>query len=153
MPRPGHLLLFTLILDTGLRRGEALALRWDDVDLDGCELNVRQSLKDVNGRLQFGKPKTASGERTVRLAPPVVAMLREHRKHQLAERLAAGPAREGAGEGGDLVLVTARGKPLRPRNVYRRLEQLIERSGLPPAGLQGSGARHRASLTRAPGTC
>jgi integrase len=65
-----------LVLATGLRKGEALRLRWEDVDLDAATLTVVES-------------KTDAGERTIGIPPFVVAALRSHRARQAAERLAA----------------------------------------------------------------
>jgi integrase len=129
--------LFVVTLTTGLRRGEAIGLRWEDVDFEQRWLHVRQNITDVNGHLNKGKPKTPSGQRDVKLPPSAVPLLLEHRKRQLEQRLAAGSKWEGAGEFGDLVFTTGYGKPLHPRNVYRRLTQLIQRAGLPHTGLHG----------------
>ena len=52
-----HEALYTVALHTGLRQGELLGLRWDDVDLEGGRLSVRRSLKVTNHRLDFGLPK------------------------------------------------------------------------------------------------
>ena len=65
-----------LIVATGLRKGEALALRWDRVDLDGGTLRVAATLGRVDGALMITEPKTARSRRTVPLSPAVVAMLR-----------------------------------------------------------------------------
>ncbi|MEJ7665374.1 MAG: hypothetical protein WKG07_40555 [Hymenobacter sp.] len=59
--------VFEVIAACGLRRGEALGLRWSDVDLTSRVLHVRQTLSDVDGRLVFGTPKT-TGERGERPA-------------------------------------------------------------------------------------
>ena len=67
---------------TGLRQGELLALRWEDVDLDARRLRVRFSI--ARGRIT--KPKTRASERTVPLPAPVVKVLKEHR---LASRYGA----------------------------------------------------------------
>ena len=58
--------LYVLALTTGLRRGELLALRWDDVDLGSRQLHVRRALQRVGGKLQMVEPKTGSSVRTVR---------------------------------------------------------------------------------------
>jgi integrase len=130
--------LYILTLTTGLRRSEVLGLRWQDVDLDEGMLHVRQKLTQVNGALVFGnKMKTPSGRRDIPLHPQVVERLREHRKQQLTLRMAAGPRWVGAGEGGELVFCTREGKPLTPRNIYRRLNQLIARLGISRAMLHG----------------
>jgi integrase len=129
--------LYHVVLSTGLRRGEVLGLRWQDVDLDAGVLNVRQAIVDVNGHLVPGEPKTASGEREAHLHPAVVEMLREHRTQQLEQRVRIGAKWVGAGKSGDLVFTTPRGKTIRPTNVWRRLQQLAERAGLAPIGLHG----------------
>lgn len=59
--------LFELLVNTGLRRGEALALQWSDVDLEAGTLRVRGTLARVNGRLEVTEPKTAKSKRTVPL--------------------------------------------------------------------------------------
>jgi integrase len=77
-------------LATGMRRGELLALRWKDVDLDGGKLRVEQSLEQTKiGGVRFKAPKTKHGRRAISLAPSVVAELRTYRRQQ--QDVAAGP--------------------------------------------------------------
>ena len=76
----------------GLRRGEALGLAWDDVDLDDGSLVVRQALQRVGGRLVLDEPKTRGSRRRVELPGAVVVALRAHRSRQREVRLAAGEA-------------------------------------------------------------
>src|SRR5262249_61485610 len=86
--------IVALALATGLRRGELLALRWSDVDLDGGALRVEQALEETTrGGLVFKSPKTRHGRRTVTLPPSTVAMLREHWKAQQEQRLFLGLGR------------------------------------------------------------
>jgi integrase len=59
--------LFRLMLATGLRRGEALALHWSDIDLDRAMLRVRWTLTRTSKGLQLGEPKTEKSRRTVPL--------------------------------------------------------------------------------------
>ncbi len=130
--------LYIVTLTTGMRRSEVLGLRWQDVDLDEGVVHVRHKLTQVNGALISGnKTKTPSGRRDIPLHPRVVERLREHRQQQLTQRLAAGERWVGAGEAGELVFCTRDGKPLTPRNIYRRLNQLIERLGISHAMLHG----------------
>jgi integrase len=75
-------------LGTGMRRGELLALRWKDVDLDGAKLRVEQSLEQTKrGGLVFKSPKTKHGRRTVTLPTSTVVVLRAHWKATLERRL------------------------------------------------------------------
>jgi integrase len=72
-----------LFLATGMRRGELLALRWKDVDLDGARLRVEQSLEQTKLGLRFKSPKTKHGRRAITLPASVVIELRAQRaKHQ-----------------------------------------------------------------------
>jgi integrase len=82
-------------LGTGLRRSELLALRWQDVDLDAGHLRVERALEQTKrGGLLFKEPKTKYGRRLVTLPPSTVALLREHRRAQLEQRLALGLGKE-----------------------------------------------------------
>ena len=67
--------LFELVVNTGLRRGEALALQWSDVDLEAGTLRVRGTLARVHGRLEVTEPKTARSKRTVPLSEPAAQVL------------------------------------------------------------------------------
>jgi integrase len=81
----------SVALATGLRRSELLALRWQDVDLDGATATVERALEQTKrGGLVFKPPKTRYGRRTITLPPSTVAELRAHRKSQAEQRLALG---------------------------------------------------------------
>ena len=78
-------------LGSGLRRGELLALRWQDVDFDGATLRVEQAVEQTKrGGTILKAPKTRHGRRAVSLAPATVAVLREHWRAQQETRLALG---------------------------------------------------------------
>jgi integrase len=109
-----------------LRRGELLALQWEDVDLGSRQLHVRRALQRVGGKLQMVEPKTGSSLRTVVLPKLAVRYLREHRKRQNAERLALGDAWREHG----LVFASSVGTPIEPRNVNRRWNELRAKAGL-----------------------
>ena len=103
----GHRLsaLYVLALYLGLRRGELLGLRWQDVDLDEAKLEVVHTLQRVGGALRLVPPKTEDSARTVPLPPVCVEALRAHQQRQAAER-----ARGVAGLGGSRVRL-----PVSPR--------------------------------------
>jgi integrase len=79
-------------LGTGMRRGEILAVRWKDVDLNSGVLSVRASLEQTSQGVSVKEPKTAKGRRTVALPAFVVEVLRKHRTEQAKQRLALGSA-------------------------------------------------------------
>ena len=118
--------LFRLMLATGLRRGEALALHWSDVDLDAGLLRVRWTLSRTSQGLQLDEPKTDKSRRTVPLPRSAVETLRAHRTRQLEEQRTAAEVWQEHG----LVFTTEIGTPLEPRNVLRRFEVFAERAGL-----------------------
>jgi integrase len=120
--------LVAVALSIGLRRGEALALRWSDVDLDGGSLTVRRTLSRVGNGLTFTTPKSGKS-RTVPLPAPSLRILQEHRQALIAERLALGPAWTDL----DLVFPSRLGTAAEPRNVQREFHALVARAGLPAA--------------------
>ncbi len=84
--------LAIVLLTLGLRKGEALALRWEDVDLDGDEpsVTIKATLYRVSGKeLAPGPTKTKGSEGTIPLVEPALSALRRHRRRQPAERLEA----------------------------------------------------------------
>ena len=109
---------YVLALHTGMRRGELLGLKWDDVDASGATLRVRRTqTREGNGkRLAFGEPKTKKSRRTVRLTPGAQDALKRHRARQAEERLAAGGLYEDRG----LVFAGKTGGLIDPSNLRLR---------------------------------
>lgn len=85
-----HAPLFELLVNTGLRRGEALALHWSDINLDAKLLRVRGTLARVAGKLIVTETKTPKSRRVVPLSPTAERLLRNIRANQRAERPRAG---------------------------------------------------------------
>ncbi len=71
--------LYVLALNTGMRQGELLALRWREVDLDAGSLQVRATLQRTREGFTFSEPKTAHSRRQIALTRPAVEALRSHR--------------------------------------------------------------------------
>lgn len=124
-------LVLRFILGTGLRRGEALATRWSEVDLDRGELKVKGSLVRQSRQLQVIEPKTARSRRTVSLSPAMVDLLRAHRSHQNQERLLAANMWEQTG----FVFSTEFGQPADPRNLLRTVRLACAKADLPEIGV------------------
>jgi integrase len=88
----GHPLHAIAVLDlaSGLRRGEIVALRLIDVDLDAALVHVRRACEETKAGTRIKEPKNEKSRRTLALPPSAVAVLREHRKKLLEQRLALG---------------------------------------------------------------
>src|SRR5215472_8011790 len=71
--------LYTLVMSTGMRSGEVLALRWRDVDLSSGTVHVRSTLQRLHGEFNSSDPKTAGSRRQVTLTDLAIAALKEHR--------------------------------------------------------------------------
>lgn len=125
----GHRLetLYRLTLSLGLRRGEVLGLRWQDLDLEGKTLRIAVALQRFQGKLQLMAPKTQLSARQLPLPDVLVAALRAHLAAQEAERAVAGEAWEDHG----LVFPTPHGTPTEPRNLIRHFKLALKAVGLP----------------------
>ena len=120
--------IVALALGTGMRRGELLALRWSDVDLDGATLRVEQALEwTQRGGLVFKAPKTKHGRRTITLAPTTVAELHQHRRAQLEQCLAFG-RRKPADDA--LVFANRKGEPRVPGSVTKEWTTAMQPLGI-----------------------
>jgi len=119
--------LYRLLMTTGLRRGEVVGLRWQDVDLDSQCLFIVQQITEVRGRLVVGTPKTRRGARVVPLDDGAVGRLRNHQEIQELERVAWSDAWHDSG----LVFTREDGQLLRPEYVTRHFQKLAADAGLP----------------------
>lgn len=135
-----------LEFNTGLRRGELLALRWQDINLKDETLTVRQGLVRVTNHgahdgkrktaLVFQEPKTSSSRRTIPLSEEVLAELKRWKSRQAQEKLQLGQGYQDIG----LVFCQENGTPLEPRNFTRRFAVMLQRAGLP--NIRFHDARH-----------
>lgn len=117
--------LYVLAAMTGMRQGEVLGLRWQDIQ--GETLTVNASLwwrPGKDGREPvLTLPKTTRSRRTLHLQPELVAMLRDHRKRQLETRREVDDA---------LVFTDSHGVALQPTTVLHRMRKHLQAAGLPP---------------------
>ena len=120
-----------LLATTGMRRGEVLGLRWSAVDLKRGRLQVNRSLSVVDDELVWDAPKMARSRRTVSIDDETTAVLKEHRKHQLEERVKAGAAWQER----DLVFCDELGGELHPDRCTRTFTQAAQRAGVKPIRL------------------
>ena len=76
----GYYELFLLELSTGLRRGELMALQWDDLNFNTGELRINKQIGHVKGVLTMTTPKTKTFIRTIVLPPPLLKVLKEYKE-------------------------------------------------------------------------
>ncbi len=141
--------LFCLFLFSGLRRSEALALRWSDLDFEANTVSISRSLHELrNGELVFQSTKTKAGRRLVSVPAQVMGVLAGHKTNVAFARRQFGlpPAKDD-----DLVFTRLDGRPLLPATVTHAWIKLVRRLGLP--GIRLHDARHTyASLMLRIGT-
>jgi integrase len=133
-----------LALASGLRRGELLALRWQDVDLDGAHLRVERALEETSrSGLAFKSPKTRYGRRMVTLPMSTVAVLREHWKAQQEHRLRFGFGKAGTDA---LVFPDWDSTPRSPRALTLEWGKMAKAAGLTVRGFHSLRHTHASML-------
>ena len=108
--------LYYLELATGLRRGELLGLKWEDVDLDRGDLRVRRQVSRINGEVVEAPLKTKNAYRILPLAEDTVSVLKEQRR-----KVGNSP----------WVFPSPNGGPISPDSVLHMLHRVLKRAGLP----------------------
>lgn len=125
----GHRLhaLFELALHTGLRKGELLGLRWEDLDLDRGTAAVRRTLQRTStGGLTTLPTKTRASERRIALPARCLQSLKHHHEEQQRDRHTAGTEWQHNG----YVFTTPQGRPIDPTNLTRTFTTLLRKAGL-----------------------
>ena len=107
--------LFLLELSSGLRRGEILALQWDDLNSATGELRIERQVHRVSGKLVVSQPKTKSSNRTIILPLSVVKVLMEHQTVTASRWMFPSPVKEDS--------------PLDPASVRKKLQTVLDRAG------------------------
>ncbi|MET7296591.1 site-specific integrase [Streptomyces griseoloalbus] len=125
----GHRLhaLFELALHTGLRKGELLGLRWEDLDLDRGTAAIRRTLQRTNADGLTALPtKTRASERRIALPARCVQSLKRHHEEQQRDRDKAGSEWQHKG----YVFTTPQGRAIDPTNLTRTFTTLLRKAGL-----------------------
>jgi integrase len=129
---------------TGLRRGEFLALHWNDVDLDVGQMTVHQSLEQTSDGLRFKTPKTDRGRRQVALPSFTVDALRAHKVEQAKARLKMGQIYQDQ----DLVFPKEDGLPWAPDAFSTAFAAFVRNSGLAHVRLHDLRHSHATQLLK-----
>ena len=111
--------LLLLELSTGLRRGEILALRWDDLDFRTGTLRVERQVQRIQGKLAVSQPKTRASSRSILLPTPVLKILEQYRQSVTSRWMFPSPRK------GD--------SPRDPTAVRKKLSAVLKRAGCPAA--------------------
>ncbi|MEJ6620274.1 MAG: tyrosine-type recombinase/integrase [Pontimonas sp.] len=130
-----------LLAETGLRRGEALALRWTDIDLEKQTLWVRGTLARTDQGLYVTSPKTQASVRQIHLPAHLIELLKSHLLAQSNEIVQAGNKYVQKG----FVFATRTGEPVDPRNLQRSVQIACKKAGLPVVSPHT--LRHSAATT------
>jgi len=131
---------FAVALSTGMRLGELLGVRWQDIDLERGRLTVQQTVQRLPKMGIVAKaPKTAGSRRPIDLGREVVAILKQHRIAQAEHRLKIG----NLWEDGGLVFPSERGTYVESTNVHKVFTRLCRQAGVPRIRLHD--LRHTAA--------
>jgi integrase len=142
---PLHALAVT-DLATGMRRGEVVALRLADVDLDGATVRVERALEETKAGLRFKAPKSAHGRRTISLPSNAIPVLREHRRNMLEVRLALG---FGKPDVDTLLFAQPDGSPMRPNQLSWLWRSACKSLKLPRVSFHALRHTHASALIAA----
>lgn len=129
---------------TGMRRGEVLALRWKDIDLDRATLQVRQVVEETKAGLAIKEPKTDRSRRTIALPARLVQEIRQHRKQQAELRLRLGLGKDDR----DLVFPTMDGNMRVPRAFSKEFARIADKAGVGHVTFHGLRHTHITHLLR-----
>ena len=140
--------MITLLLYSGMRRGELCGLTWSDVDFEENIIDINKSSLYVTGSGTIeDTTKTFSSQRVIKIPSPVMEILHEHRREQLGKRLALGDKWEDSGK----VFTQWNGSPIYPRTVTSWFAEFVKRNDLPHVSIHS--LRHtNATLLIANGT-
>ncbi len=114
--------LYLMALTTGMRRGEMLGLRWEDVSFSKETITIRQNLVATSKGTKINTPKTDDSERTIDISPQLVSVLKKHKACQVEEFNALGIKPDH-----NLVFTSEAGGLMAPRNLYRNFQQQLDK--------------------------
>ena len=137
--------IFHVLAYCGLRRGEAVALKWAKIDYVRGVLSVVETAQRLAGKgIVFQPTKSAAGRRGIKLDPKTIRVLRAHNAAQAEYRLALGPIYENH----DLVFPGSTGKPLDPSVLTRNFARMATNAGMPGIRLHDLRHAHASALIK-----
>jgi integrase len=137
--------LFHLLIYTGARKGELLALTWDDIDFEVGSIRLWKTLFQTDGQHLFQTPKTKESKRLISLDTQTLALLKKWRISQMKEDLAHGETNST----NNVVFTRDDGTPLRLAYLNEKLNILIKKHNLHPINVHGIRHTHASLLFEA----
>jgi len=149
----GDMYIFDLC--TGMRLGELLGLKWEDIDWNNRQLHLNRTISKVidpdnpedRWHLDFGPPKTEASKRTIPLHQTAIKLLLDIKERQEKNKVAAGTAYED----NDLVFCTKLGRPQDPINMRRTFHRICDKAelkGFHPHCLRHPNVKHKTQISR-----
>lgn len=124
--------IVTMLLYTGMRRGELCGLEWDDVDMQHALIDISKTTQYLPGRGVFNDDtKTKSSRRVIKVPPEVIDILCEHKAEQAKARLLIGDRWQNSGK----IFTQRNGNPINPDTISKWFGDFIKRHDLPPIHL------------------
>ncbi len=138
--------LWWLAVYSGMRRGELLGLKWQDVDIDGASITIKHTYsRGVGNKYELGSTKTQSGRRTVTLPGQVLSRLKAHHTRQSDARLHLGDDYIDRG----FVFADEVGRPIHPNTLTHHFHKIIAAAGLPRIRIHDLRHGHATELMEA----
>ena len=120
--------LYHLAVSTGMRMGELLGLKWEDLDKEQAALHIQRQLTRLHGiGLRLMPPKTKAATRRIDLGQQSLEVLKQHQERQFQDMATAGDR----WEENDLIFASTIGTFINPSNLRREFKPLLKKAGLP----------------------
>lgn len=110
----------------GLRRGELLALKWQDIDFDNCKVKIRNNLVQVGNEIIIKEPKTESSIREIELPTTIIQLLKKERKKYIEKKMRLGKEFND----NDLIICKKNGDPFKPHSFTNKFRRFLARNNL-----------------------
>lgn len=114
---------FNISIFGGLRKGEILALTWDDICFDDCSITINKSTAYTNKKIITKDTKNTSSVRKIKLPQSVFDLLKKHKKEQSEYKFSLGDA----WEGNNYLFIQATGKQMHPSTPYHTFKDILEK--------------------------